>query len=159
MDLFQPFRIERMEIRNRIVMPPMGTALASEEGYVTEESKAYYEERSKGGVGLVIVETTFIETRGAVGRGALRITDDTFIAGLQELARAIKKHGARAAIQLNHGGRLAHSEMTGVQPVAASAVAAPANEFPRELSIAEIKDMVRCFAEAAKRVQRPVSMV
>ena len=66
--------------------------------------KAWYRERSKGGVGLIIVETTAVDPGGRTWPHELLIHDDKFIPGLHELAHAIKEHGARAAIQINHTG-------------------------------------------------------
>ena len=62
--LFEPTRIGKMEIKNRIVMPPMGTNMGTPDGHVTEEIVCYYRERAKGGVGLIIVETTCVDAPG-----------------------------------------------------------------------------------------------
>ena len=59
--LFEPVSIGQMGITNRLVMPPMGTNYATEDGYVTKRLLDYYEERAKGGVGLIIVEVACID--------------------------------------------------------------------------------------------------
>jgi 2,4-dienoyl-CoA reductase-like NADH-dependent reductase (Old Yellow Enzyme family)/thioredoxin reductase len=152
--LFEPVRIGDMEIKNRIVMPGMGTHFASKDGYITELTKAWYRERSKGGAGLVIVETSIIHPSGRSMLGEIMISDDSFIPGLKELANAIKENGARAAIQLNHTGCHATTNVAGAQPVAASAIAEPPNETPRALSVNEIKEMVQRYASAAVRAKK-----
>lgn len=153
--LFEPVLIGAMEVRNRIVMPAMGTNFASEDGHVTEQLKDYHEERAKGGVGLIVVESACVDA--PAGRGIvhqLRVDDDSFIPGLSELAHVIKRHGAKVAPQLHHAGGSAKSSITGVQPVAPSAIARPGWELPRELTVSEIKDLVARYAEAADRAKK-----
>ncbi|MDO8491795.1 MAG: FAD-dependent oxidoreductase [Dehalococcoidia bacterium] len=153
--LFEPVRIGTMEIRNRIVLPPMGTCYADEDGYVTERMKSYYASRAEGGCGLVILEYTCVDSpEGENLSYTLRIDDDRFIPGLTELAQAIKKHGARAALQLHHVGREGKSQVTRMQPVSASPLRAPGHETPRELSVPEIKRIVTRFADGAERARR-----
>ena len=96
--LFEPLSIGEMRLRNRIVMAPVVTNLASSDGRVTEQVLAFYEERAKGGAGLIIVEATCVDS--PIGRGSrnqLIIDDDSFIPGLSNLAGVIKKQGAKAA--------------------------------------------------------------
>jgi 2,4-dienoyl-CoA reductase-like NADH-dependent reductase (Old Yellow Enzyme family)/thioredoxin reductase len=143
-----------MELRNRIVMSPMVTQYASKEGYVTDRSRNYYAARALGGVGLIIVEATYVDKSGQAFANQLAIDDDKFIPGLGSLVRAIHKEGAKAAIQLYHAGRLVKSELTGRQPVGPSSVASPGRETPKELSVEEIRKIVILFADAALRAQR-----
>ncbi|MFC1919677.1 NADH:flavin oxidoreductase, partial [Chloroflexota bacterium] len=142
-----------MEIRNRIVMPPMGTSFHTEDGYVTDGTRTYYEERAKGGVGLVIVEYTYVHSSGRASIHQLSIDSDKRITRLSTLAQAIKRHGARAAIQLHHAGYNTRLSVTGQQPVAPSPVALPGMEVPRELTTGEIQNMVALFAQAAWRAK------
>jgi len=154
MKLLEPLTVGTMRLKNRFVMPPMVTNFATREGYVTDRSRNYYGARAEGGVGLVIVEATCIET--PVGKGfynQLVIDDDKFIPGLRTLAEAIQRHGARAAIQLHHAGRNSSSAITGQQLVAPSAIPMPNGEIPRELTVDEIKATIRRFAEAAGRAK------
>ncbi len=158
--LMEPFHIGQMEIRNRIVLPAMVTRYSSRDGLVTERIKNYYGARARGGVGLVIVEASNIHPRGRIRYNQINLDDDKFIPGLAELAAAIKEQGARAAIQLTHAGRLALREITGMQPLAPSAI--PMVHFvhgtqaepPREMTVEEIAELVRSFADAAWRVKK-----
>ena len=153
--LFQPGRIGSLEIKNRLVMPPMATNYALKDGTVTDLQIDYYEERSKGGAGLVIVEISCVDS--PVGKGTMRqicIDDDRFIPGLSRLAEAIKRHGAKAAIQLHHAGRQTSSKLTGNQPVAPSPIPVTGGEQPRELAVSEIAALVTRFAEAAERAKK-----
>ncbi|MFC1944635.1 FAD-dependent oxidoreductase [Chloroflexota bacterium] len=154
--LFQPIRIGQMELKNRIVMPGMGTNLATEDGFITQESNDYYEERAKGGCGMVIVEVSCVDyPRGKVLLHEQSIDDDKFLPGLSTLAASIQRHGARASIQLHHGGRASMSfcggESVGPSPILSPEVWA---EVPRELGLDEIAGVVDCFARGAKRAKR-----
>ena len=160
--LFEPARVGNLELRNRIVMPPMTTSYARD-GFVTDTMIDYYAARAKGGVGLVIVEDCIVETPvGIHGYNDIFIDNDKFIPDLRRLAKAIKQHGAKAAIQLNHsgrmGGRLRDWRLVltnGVQPVAPSPIAYPAKDFvvPKELTIKEIEAVEDKFASAAFRAR------
>jgi 2,4-dienoyl-CoA reductase-like NADH-dependent reductase (Old Yellow Enzyme family)/thioredoxin reductase len=153
--LFEPIKIGNMTIKNRIVMPAMDTNLASRDGYVTPKLMDYYAERAKGGVGLVIVECTSVDyPRGKVSVGQPSIDDDKYLQGLSKLALAIKRKGARAAIQLEHGGGVTHSSVSSNQPMGPSATISPLGEPVKEMSIAEIKELVELFAKAAIRAKK-----
>lgn len=152
--LWEPFQMRQMELRNRIVMPPMVTRYGSEEGYVTERTRNYYEARAQGGAGLIIIEATYIHPVGQSFANQLGISDDRFIPGMTELVQAIHKHGAKAAVQLIHGGREASSQLTRMQLVAPSRLPGSSGEMPRELTVDEIAQTAAFFAEAALRVKK-----
>jgi 2,4-dienoyl-CoA reductase-like NADH-dependent reductase (Old Yellow Enzyme family)/thioredoxin reductase len=153
--LFEPGWIGSLELKNRMVMPPMGTNYALKDGSVTQRQIDYYEERAKGGVGLIILEISCVDS--PVGKAAARqiaIDDDRFIPGLSKLAETIRRHGAKTAIQIHHAGRQTSSRLTGHQPVAPSPIPAPGGEQPRELTTSEIAALVDRFAEAAERAKK-----
>jgi 2,4-dienoyl-CoA reductase-like NADH-dependent reductase (Old Yellow Enzyme family)/thioredoxin reductase len=153
--LFEPCQIRKMGLKNRIVMPAMSTKYASEDGYVTQQMMDYYEERAKGGAGLVIVEMACVDApEGKMGSYHLVFDNDGYVRGLSELAQVIRKHGPKVMLQLCHGGRIARSAITGMQPVAPSAVIVEGQETPRELTVDEIEHIITSFAEAARRAQR-----
>lgn len=154
--LFTPIKIRGLEIKNRIVMPPMATGFADENGEVTERLISYYEERAKGGAGLITVEFTGIEPRGRSLPMQLMIDNDRSIPGLKKLSDAIKRHGASACIQLQHSGIRASAKVTQIQPVGPSdfpAYPTGMGPTPRALTIAEIKGLVLAFGEAARRAK------
>jgi len=156
MVLFTSIEIGSLEVKNRIVMPAMYTGFASEDGQVTERMIKYYEERAKGGVGLIIVEFAAVERRGRSGPFQLIVDNDRLIPSLKRLSEAIKKHGAKAAIQLQHGGVKASAKTTQIPPVGPSSFSTyPAGKelSARALSIREINDLVLGFGEAARRAK------
>lgn len=155
-NMFSPARIGALDLKNRVVMLPMGTRCADAEGFVTDRMLDYYEERAKGGVGLIVVEISCVDAPvGKLFPNMLVIDHDKYIPGLSRLAHVIKKHGARAAIQIAHAGNATRSELTGAQPVAPSPVKRRGlHDAPRELTVQEIQALVRRFADGAERARR-----
>lgn len=155
--LFTPIRIGKMEVKNRIVMPPMTSNFANETGAVNQRVIDYYAERAKGGAGLIIVEATCIDS--PVGRLddplQLCIDDDMFIAGFNDLCEAVHETDAKIALQLNHAGRETTLEITqGIQPVSASDVYCAATKTkPRPLTTSEIEVVVDEYAQGARRAK------
>src|SRR3954463_16227658 len=119
--LLTPARIDSVEIKNRIVMPPMTTRTADDEGYVTDATVAYYMARVRGGVGLITVEMASPEKAGRHRRRELGIYKDEFVPGLTRLVGEIHRGGAKASIQLGHGGGHTRLDICGEQPIAPSA--------------------------------------
>ncbi len=135
-ELFEPGKIGTMTLRNRIVLPPMGTNYGDEKGFVTERLKAYYEARAKGGAGLIIVEIISVDS--PVGNslvGNLALHDDAYVPGMAELVKVVQRHGARIAAQLFHAGVETHRRTTGRQPVGASVIKTFNGDIPRALTL------------------------
>ena len=153
--LFTPIKIGTMEVKNRIVMAPMGTNIAASDGSVTERLINYLAARAKGGVGLIITEITTVDPVAKYMPNTLGAFDDKLIPSWRDLANAVHAYGAKLAPQLIHPGPIATSALTGVQPVGPSAIASPLiREVPREASIEEIEEIVREFGEAARRMKK-----
>jgi 2,4-dienoyl-CoA reductase-like NADH-dependent reductase (Old Yellow Enzyme family)/thioredoxin reductase len=152
--LFEPVKISNVELRNRLVMPPMNTNYATGDGSVTQRGIEYYRERARGGVGLVIVEGAFVHPLARGLNNQISLTNDDKIPGLSKLARAIHAEGAKAAIQLFHGGRQGSSAVIGAQSVSASNVPCTLiGETPRPLTLKEIEETIDAFGEATRRIK------
>src|SRR5688572_5185656 len=141
--LLTPAHIGSVEIKNRIVMPPMTTRLADGEGHVTDDTVAYYMARVRGGVGLITVEMASPERAGRHRRRELGIYDDRFLPGLTRLVAAIHAGGARASIQLGHGGGHTRRDICGETPVAPSAIPHPVYETTFEIIVPEAMTQAR----------------
>ena len=155
--LFSPGRIGPLHLENRVIMAPMTTRHADAEGFVTEDGLAYYGARAAGGVGLVTVEMAAPEPAGKHRRFELGISDDRFLPGLSRLVELIHEQGAKASIQLGHGGGHTRRDICGEEPVAPSAIPHSVQEghteviVPRAMSEARIAACVEAFAQAARR--------
>ena len=154
--LAQTGSIGSLRLANRIVMPAMATNLASAIGEPTERLIAYYGERARGGVGLVIVENATIEHHlGGNGAVQLRVDHDRYVPGLHRLTDAIHAGGAAVALQINHAGANARTGAPGVPPIAPSAATWDGTGTePQAMSLAEAEQVVARFADAAVRAQR-----
>ena len=153
--IFSPFTVQRMTTKNRIVMTPMGTNFGEHSGEMSFLHINYYEQRAKGGVGLLTVENASVYSpQGSNGTTQLRIDRDEFIPRLFNLCERVHKHGACISIQLNHAGASAMSSRTGEQPISASNIPSKeGGEIPRPLEKDEIYMIVKKYGEAAKRAQ------
>ncbi len=158
--LLTPARIGPVEIKNRIVMPPMTTRTSDAEGFVTDDSVAYYMARVNGGVGLITVEMASPERCGRHRRHEVGIYDDKFILGLTRLVGEIHRGGAKASIQLGHGGGHTRIDICGETPIAPSAIPHPVYEttfeviVPEAMTKARIAQTIAAHAAAALRAQQ-----
>ncbi len=107
-----------MELRNRLVMAPMGVEIVAGDGHANEALIAYYAERARGGVGLVITEVCAMAyPRGANSVHQLGLSSDDFIPALRRLTERVHGHGARIAVQLVHHGKVSRLDMLEGRPV------------------------------------------
>ena len=153
--IFEPLTIRRMTMKNRIMMTPMGTNYGEQSGEMSFLHINYYEQRAKGGTGLIMVENASVDSpEGSNGTTQLRIDHDNYLPRLFKLTETIHKHGTCISIQINHAGASAQSARTNMQPVSASDVPSKAGgEIPRPLAKDEILRIVKKYGEAAKRAQ------
>ena len=116
--LFSPMKIGNVEIKNRIVMAPMCMGFGQYNGCATETMMDYYEERAKGGVGLIFTEITRInDFTGASSFGQLGMSHDYQIPALREMADRIHKHNCKIMVELHHPGRQNLGLMIGTVPI------------------------------------------
>ena len=153
--IFSPLTVKNMTIKNRIVMMPMGTNYGEQNGEMSFLHINYYEQRAKGGTGLIIVENASIDSpQGSNGTTQLRIDHDNYLPRLFKFCENIHRYGTKIAIQINHAGASAVSSRINMQPVSASDVPSKeGGEIPRPLSKDEILHIVKKYGEAAKRAQ------
>jgi 2,4-dienoyl-CoA reductase-like NADH-dependent reductase (Old Yellow Enzyme family)/thioredoxin reductase len=159
--LFTPGKIGKLEIKNRLVMSPMATNFATIDGQVTRELIDHYVERAKGGIGLIIVEYTRIETelQPASATGAnLQLGSHSHIVGMSQLTDAVHEYGTKIFVQLSLGlgsygvpelypkGKLANAVSETCSPLWPDRVL-------HVLTIEEIEQLVEAFAEAVERAR------
>ena len=162
--MFEPGKIGSMSLRNRIVLPAMGTGSNDDDPdgmlcALNNKTIEYYAERAKGGAGMIVIQacTILYESRGI---GNIMIHDDRFIPKLRELSKAIQDNGARAVLQINHHGailskrsmHLPNSET--VKALSPTAMTFPENDVESlEMTQEDIDRIVEGYAEAARRVK------
>ena len=158
-DLFAPYRLGGLELANRFVMAPMTRNRAGAGGVPTPLNAEYYAQRASAG--LIVTEGT---QPSAVGQGypdTPGLHTDEQVAGWRLVADAVHAAGGKVVAQLMHCGRIGHPSITGLQPVAPSAVRAAGQVFtpegmqdfvePRALETGELPGVVAEFVDAAER--------
>lgn len=156
--LFQSFALTPdIELRNRIIMAPMTTWSANQDGTVSEQELNYIRQRVNG-VGLVITGCTHVQENGIGFTNEFAAFDDRFIASLKELAQAAKSGGAPAILQIFHAGNKAIPDLIpNADVVSASALKTPTGSFidsqmtTRALSHEEILEVIHAFGETTRR--------
>ena len=153
--IFTPLTVKNMTIKNRITMMPMGTNYGEQNGEMSFLHINYYEQRAKGGTGLIIVENASVDSpQGSNGTTQLRIDHDNYLPRLFKFCENIHRYGTCIAIQINHAGASAVSSRINMQPVSASDVPTKdGGDIPRPLTKEEILDIVKKYGQAAKRAQ------
>ncbi len=155
--LFEKGRIGNVELKNRLVMTPMGTNLAELDGTPGPAMLAYFEARAKGGCGLIIPEITRVnEETGAGMFRQLSVTKDRHIPGLARLADVIHKYGSKIFIQLHHPGREGVSSLIGGKALvsASDRMCMVSREETRAMSLEEIHELIGQFGDAALRCKK-----
>ena len=154
MDIFTSFKILSLILKNRFIMPAMGTGFAGRDGAITNRLVNYYKARSKGGVGLIIVEEAAVQSIGLGYGHQLRIYEDSDLDGFKKLAEAIHHEGAKVFMQLAHAGRQTLRAVIKAQPVGPSPIPClKFKETPRELTISEIREIEDAFISGALKAR------
>ena len=152
--LFSPIAVNGMALRNRTVMPAMGTGYGNPDSTVSDRQIAYLARRAKGGVGLIISEVCAVLHRGKGFGNEIGAWNDDFIPGLAKLAAAVHGEGAKVALQLHHAGRETFEKAAGGMPEAPSAIPSAVLNQPCEaMSLERIAAVTDAFARAAVRAK------
>ena len=159
MKLYSPLKFRNLEIKNRWVMSPM-CMYSSENGFANDFHFVHYASRAQGGTGLIIVEATGIVPEGRITNKCMGIWNDAQAESLKKMVRFIHENTeTKVGIQLAHAGRKAStwngkqiSLEEGWETVAPSNIPYGEGErIPHELSVSEIKNLIKSFKDAAKR--------
>jgi 2,4-dienoyl-CoA reductase-like NADH-dependent reductase (Old Yellow Enzyme family)/thioredoxin reductase len=153
--LFSPITINGMTLKNRAVMPPMGTGYGNSDSTVSDRLVAYLARRAQGGTALIITEICAIDPRGKGFPNEIGAWSDEFIPGLARIPEALHRYGAKAALQLHHAGRETFETVTGAIPEAPSGVPSVILGQPCEaMTLERIAQMIDAFAQAAGRARQ-----
>jgi 2,4-dienoyl-CoA reductase-like NADH-dependent reductase (Old Yellow Enzyme family)/thioredoxin reductase len=161
--LFEPGKIGKLEFKNRIMKAPMLCCMAKEGGFVSDRIMRHYQEQTRGGAGLIIVEATGVDNQGSqIDGGQLMIYDDAHISGMASLVKIIHENGAKAALQLAHAGFMKILGVSHIGPPIKVPSPIPQNEpllvigggiVPEELTLEEVQGVIEAFGDAARRAK------
>lgn len=145
--LFEPIKIGKTTVKNRIFMPPISTNMA-DKGYVTDALVEHYSARAKGGVGLIVTEVTTVEPVYTYLPGDMSIYDDSYIPGWKKLVDAVHQYDTKILAQLFHPAYMAFPIPGTPQLIAPSNVGPYyAKSAPRAVTVEELHVLVQQFGE------------
>jgi 2,4-dienoyl-CoA reductase-like NADH-dependent reductase (Old Yellow Enzyme family)/thioredoxin reductase len=153
--LLREGRINSMTVRNRLIAGPMERGMANRDGSLTGTYINYFTERARGGASLIYVESTYVDTRGMGHLYQVGCHADHVIPALRRLAQAVHAEDAKVALELYMGGRQTPAYMSQQQPIAPSVVFCKSLNpmpTPREMTPADLKEVIGKFVDAARRV-------
>lgn len=148
-NLFSEKQIGSLTLKNRVILPAMGTCMANIDGTVSQQLIDYHVARAKGGCGLNIVEVAVVHPTSKTP-GFLAIDHDSCIESLSKLTASIHEVGGKAAVQLWHGGVIAPMAAEGYEKVAPIDMPGHA----KGLTIEQIKEIQSAYVEAVVRAQK-----
>lgn len=154
--VLQPARLGNLTLKNRVIMAPLSTNFPSVSGEITPEFIAFYLERARGGVGMIITEWANVDfPLGKGGYTQMRLDDDCYIPMLCQFTEIIHETGAKVCLQLNHsGGMFGDRGRSDLSPIAPSALEYGKNhKMARAATVEEIHTLQKKFIDAAERAQ------
>ena len=169
-----------LTLRNRIVMPAMDQNNCTDDGLISNKTLQHYEDRAKGGAGLLILETSAVKwPNGATSKHQPSLSSDEVIPGLEKLAERAHKHGARMIVQACHHGRISGLDISRDVPVLVPSTPIPSfdtlgmaynttteelmkmatltgGKLPtfKEASREELVEIIEAFGEASLRIKK-----
>lgn len=150
--VLSPYKIGNLEIQNRFVMPGMGV---NEDGKIDEITIEWYAARAKGGFGLIVTEFFAVDPLGKAVPGEVVIDNDDIIPDLMRITERVHEYDTKIFMQIHHAGRQTNRFCIDGQPVSASAIPCPVNrELPRELTTAEVYELIEKHGDAALRAKK-----
>ncbi|TDP31657.1 2,4-dienoyl-CoA reductase [Idiomarina aquatica] len=148
--IFEPLDLGFTQIRNRVLMGSMHTGLEEEKGGF-DKLAAFYEERAKGGVGLIVTGGISPNMRGRLAPFGSEMSKPWHVAKHRKVTERVHQHGAKICMQILHAGRYSYHPFS----LAPSAIKAPINPFkPKAMSDGQIKTTIRHYARAARLAQK-----
>ena len=160
--LCAPLKVGNLTLRSRMCSAPMGFPDLTEDGCLTEGAIAFYENRARGGAAVVTVSEACVDYVNGKSHGRLiNLQNPGVLAGLTNCARAIRRHGALASIELNHAGMLSDFDVAeedrrsdGRAHYGPSATVLPSGVSVEAMTEKQIREATACFARGAALVKR-----
>src|SRR5687768_11735859 len=158
--LLAPGRIGTMELRNRILMCPMGDELSEADGTVGDRQRAYFEARARGGAALLLVGSISVAyPRASFSERQVAASDDRFLPGLLALTDAVHRHDGRIAAQLVHNGQMGLLDVANGLPMLVPSVpkAPHPDRFLAMVTAEEVAGMSKPFTQPTSKVEYRVA--
>lgn len=157
--LMSPGRIGSLELRNRILMTPMGSNLAQADGHCGDRIQTYYEARARGGAAAIIVGVAAIAwPDGACNPNQVAISSDEFLPGLTQLAARVKQHDCRAVVQLQHAGKVAVCDISAGRPMLVPSIpVASKGDMMEALTPQEMGSFVKSYTRPGAKIEYRVA--
>lgn len=153
--MFEPIQIGPMTVNNRFVVPPMSNNFAIASGELSERSLAYYQERAKGGFGLITIEATVIDRTAKGGPRKHCLFDDSQIGALKKVVDACHVYGSCVMVQLQQAGPEGSAKAAGHPLKSASRIQASSKkDIPLEMTTEQIYELVEMYGDAAMRAKK-----
>lgn len=153
--LFSEGKIGSLTLKNRLIVPAMGSTLPEYDGYVNDKFIDYWVERAKGGYALLITEYNGVNPQGGANPFELMIYDDSYIEGYKKLTDAVHQYDCKIFTQLHHAGREGDANFTGMPVVAVSSIPCPhTRELVQEMSTEMVYQTIQDFIDAAVRAKK-----
>jgi 2,4-dienoyl-CoA reductase-like NADH-dependent reductase (Old Yellow Enzyme family) len=152
-ELFETSEINGLRLANRFVRSATWEGMATEDGACTPRLSDLMVDLARGGVGLIISSHTYVSPEGQAGPWQLGIYSDEQIPGLQSMVNAVHENGGKIVMQLAHAGFFANEELIGQPPLAPSDVDGFSKSSRREMTVEDIRSVVRAFAAGAARAK------
>ncbi len=152
--VFQPFKVQGIQFRNRILAQPTVDNHADVHGKVTLAIIKHYRSLARQGVGTIIVESAYVTKQGRSHVNQLGISDEEHLEGLEKLAQGVKKEGATIGIRLSHAGAQTSESACGEQPVGPSVLNFGRDfDISREFDQGDVEEIVLNYVHAAERAE------
>jgi 2,4-dienoyl-CoA reductase-like NADH-dependent reductase (Old Yellow Enzyme family) len=152
-ELFEHSTINGMKLANRFVRSATWEGMAADDGACTPKLIDLMAALAKGGLGLIISSHAYVCPEGQAGPWQIGVYNDALAPGLEAMAKAVHDNGGKIVIQLAHAGYFANTKLTGQMPMAPSNVAGFSKSPRKEMTVEDIRDVVKAYGAAAKRAQ------
>ena len=156
-DILDSLVIKKIELRNRVVYPPVVVFFADGSGTVTDKHVRHYRRIAEGGTGLIIIEATCVQRDARLAPEQLGLWEDAQVAGMAAIADACHAAGAKVLVQIHHGGLKTHEKVS-TEPICPSVVlgtgAEAGKRLARAMTVEEIVQVRQDFVDAAARAKQ-----
>jgi len=151
--LFTETRINGMSLRNRFIRSATWSAMAAEDGSCTPRLVDLMRKLALGGAGLIITGHAYVRQEGQAGANQLGAHSDDLVAGLQEMVQTVHDHGGKIVLQVAHAGFFANPKLTGITPLAPSALEGLVKGTRNEMTHKDIREVTEAFGAGAMRAR------